>query len=93
MQHLQHIMHYYFKKGKNASEMQKKICAAYEEGAVPDWKCQKWFVKFCVRDFALDNASWSHRPVEIDTVQMKTLIKNNQRYTTPEIAHVKYPKQ
>ena len=39
---------YYFKKGKNATEMQKKkkICAVYGEGAVNDWKCQKWFAKF-----------------------------------------------
>ena len=27
MQHFQHIMPYYFKKGKNSAEMQRKICA------------------------------------------------------------------
>ena len=39
---------YYFKKGKNATEMQKKkkICAVYGEGALTDWTCQKWFAKF-----------------------------------------------
>ena len=42
-QHFQHIMLYYFKKGKNATEMQKKICAVYGEGAVTD---QKQFAKF-----------------------------------------------
>ena len=37
MQHLQHIMLYYFKKGKNATEMQKKKnCAAYGEGPVTE---------------------------------------------------------
>ena len=36
-QHFQPIMVYYFKKGKNATEMQKKmICAVYGEGAVTD---------------------------------------------------------
>ena len=39
-------MLYYFKKGKNTTEMQKKICAVYGEGAVTDWMCQKEFVKF-----------------------------------------------
>ena len=39
-------MLYYFKKGKNATEMQKKICAVCGEGAVTDQTCQKWFVKF-----------------------------------------------
>ena len=39
-------MLYYFKKGKNASEIQKKICAVYGEGAMTDRTRQKWFVKF-----------------------------------------------
>ena len=46
--HFQHIMLYYFKKGKNVTEMQtkKKICAVCGEGAVTDRTCQKWFAKF-----------------------------------------------
>ena len=46
MQHFWHIILYYFKKGKNATEPQKKICTVYGEGAVTDRTCQKWFVKF-----------------------------------------------
>ena len=46
MQHFQHIMLYYFNKGKNATETQKKIPAVYGEGAVTDWMCQKRFLKF-----------------------------------------------
>ena len=40
--HFLHITLYYFKKGKNTTEMQKKkeICAVYEEGAVTDGTCQ-----------------------------------------------------
>ena len=45
MQHFWRIMLYYFKKGKNATETQKKICAV-NEGAVTEWTCQKWFAKF-----------------------------------------------
>ena len=45
MQHFQHIMLYYFKKGINTTEMQKKICTVYGEGAVTDQMCLKWFVK------------------------------------------------
>ena len=51
-----HIVLYYFKKGKNATEMQKKICTVYGEDAVTDPKCQKWFGKFCAQDFLLDCA-------------------------------------
>ena len=42
----QHIMFYYFKKGKTATETQRKMCAVCGEGAVTDQTCQKWFAKF-----------------------------------------------
>ena len=48
MQHFWYIMLYYFKKGKNTTEMQKKICAVYGGSVVTDQKCQKWFAKFFV---------------------------------------------
>ena len=46
MQHFQCMMLYYFKKGKNATETQEKICAVYGEGAVTHRKCQKQLTKF-----------------------------------------------
>ena len=88
MQHFQHIMLYYFKKGKNTTETQKKICAVYGEGAVTDRTCQKWFAKFHGADFSLDNASWSGRPVEVDSDQIKTLTENDQHYTMWEITNI-----
>ena len=45
-QHFWHIMLPYFKKGKNATERQKKIYAVYGEGSVMDLMCPKWFAKF-----------------------------------------------
>ena len=87
-QHFRHIMLYYFKKGKNATETQKQICAVYGEGAVTDRTCQKWFAKFCAGESLLDDAPWSGRPVEVDSDQIETLIEDNQRYTTREIADI-----
>ena len=75
-----------FKKGKNATEMRKKICAVYGEGAVTNQMCQKWFSKF--RAGSLDNAPWLGRPVEVDRDQIKTLIENNQCSTMWEIADI-----
>ena len=44
MQHFWCILLYYFKKGKNATETDKKdLCG---EGAVTDRTCQKWLVEF-----------------------------------------------
>ena len=39
------IVLYYCKKGKNATETQKKICAVYGEGSVTDRTCQKWLAQ------------------------------------------------
>ena len=64
-------MLYYFKKGKNTTEMQKKICAVYGEGAVTDRTCQKWFLKFRAGDFSLDNAPQSGRTVEVDNIKSR----------------------
>ena len=72
-QRFQHIMLYYFKKGKNATETEKKICAVYGEGAMNFQTCQKWFMKFHAGDFSLDDAPWSGRPVEVDSDQIETL--------------------
>ena len=78
-------MLYYFKKGKDTTEMpkkkKKKICAVYREGAVADRMCQKWFVKFCAGEFSLDDAPRSGRPVEVDSDHIETLIESNQCYT------------
>ena len=53
-----------------------------------DRTCQKWCAKFHDGDFSLDDAPESGRPVEVDSDQIETLIKNNQRYTTREIADI-----
>ena len=39
--HFWHIMLYYFKKGKNATETQNKMCEVYGEDAVTDQTCQR----------------------------------------------------
>ena len=68
--------------------MQKRICAVFGEGTVTDQMCQKWFVRFCAGDFLLDDATWSGRPVAVDSNQIETLIENNQHYTKWEIANL-----
>ena len=88
MQHFWHIMLYYFKRGKNATEMQKKICAVSGEGAITGQTYQKWFAKFHAGDLSLDDAQQLGRSVEVDYNQIETLIENNQHYTTQEIADI-----
>ena len=87
-QHFQHIMFYCFKRGENATEMQKKdLCSVWRRYC--DWLCQKWFANFCTGDFPLDDAVWSGRPIEVDSDQIETLIeKKSMLYTTQEIVNI-----
>ena len=63
----------FISKGKKATEMQKKkICAVYGESVVTDRTCQKWFAKFRVRDFLLNDSPWSGKPNEVDSNQIET---------------------
>ena len=75
--HFWHSVLYYFKKGKNVTEMREKMCAGCGEGAVPDRTRQKWFAKFRAGDFSLDDAPHSGRAAEVDSDQIETLTENN----------------
>ena len=43
---------------------------------------------FCARDFSLDDAPLSGRPVEVDNDQIETTVENNQCYIKQEIADI-----
>ena len=75
-------MLYYFKKGKNTTEMQKKMCAVCGEGAVTDGMCEKQFAKFWAGDFSLDNTPQLGWPADVDGDQIEKLIENKHCYTT-----------
>ena len=88
-QHIWHIMLYYFKKGKNATEAHtKNICAVYEEVVVTEWIRQKRVVKFHARTFSLHPFIWLDRSVEVNSDEIKTLTENNQSCTMWRIAKI-----
>ena len=45
-------------------------------------------MKFCARDFSLDDALQMGRPVKVDSNQIETLIENNQCSTMRERANI-----
>ena len=60
----------------------------YGEGAETDQTCQQ----FHAGDFSPGNVSWSRRPAEIDSDQIKTLTESN--HMTPhrkQLTYSKYP--
>ena len=82
-QHFWCIMLCHSKKGKNTTEIQKKICAVYGESAVTDQMCQKWFVKFPCWTMLRSRVA-----VEVDSDPPKTLIEDNQQRARWERAAV-----
>ena len=52
-EHFRHILLFYFRKGKNASQAHKKLCAVYGDEALKERQCQNWFAKFRSGDFSL----------------------------------------
>ena len=83
-QHFWYVILYYFKKGKNAPEVQKKICAVYGEGTVTDRMCQKWLVKISHWKMLYNPVDW----LKLIVIIIKTLTENNQCYTTWEISDI-----
>ena len=39
--HYQHILVFYFKKGKNTSQAFNKVCSVYRKGTILKHSCQK----------------------------------------------------
>ena len=64
--HFRHILHYYFRKGKNAVQARKKLYDVYGEKSLTERHCQNWFARFPSGDFHLKNAPRSGRPTEVD---------------------------
>lgn len=81
-EHVRHILLFYFRKGKNASQAHKKLCAIYGDEALKERQCQNWFAKFRSGDISLKNEKRSGRSVEVDDA----LIDSNRHSTTREIA-------
>ncbi|EFN75091.1 Histone-lysine N-methyltransferase SETMAR, partial [Harpegnathos saltator] len=73
---------YYFRKGKNASQAHKKLCAVYGNEALKERQCQNWFARFRSGDFSLKNAQRSGRPVEVDETHIEAIIDSDRHNST-----------
>ncbi|EFN76009.1 Histone-lysine N-methyltransferase SETMAR, partial [Harpegnathos saltator] len=84
--HFRHILLFYFRKGKKATEAHKEICEVYGVGCITERTCQNWFKKFRSGDFSLKDDQRSGRPSEVDEDKMKAIIESNRHITVREIA-------
>ena len=84
-EHLRHILLYYFRKGKNAAQVAKKLRDVYGEEASKDRQCRNWFDKFRSGDFSLNDEQLSGRPNEVDDDQIKAKIEADRHATVQKI--------
>ena len=85
-EHYRHILLFYFRKRKNASQAHKKLCTVYGDEALKERQCQNWFDKFRSSDFSLKDEKRSGRTVEVDDDLIKAIIDSDRHSTTCEIA-------
>lgn len=83
--HFRHLMLFHFRKGKNAVQITKKVCV-YGGNAVAESTVRKWFVRFKIGNFGLENQKRSGGPSVVDGDPIVTLIENNPCHTTRDIA-------
>jgi len=86
--HFRYLMLFYFRKGKNAAQTENKICIVYGDHAVAESIIRKWFTRFRNGNFDLEDQERSGRPAVVHDDQILTLIKNNPRHTTRDIAEI-----
>lgn len=84
-EHFRHILLYYFRKGKNAAQVAKKLRDVYGDKALKETQCQSWFVKFRLGDFSLKDKPRSGRPSAVDDDVIKALIESDRHVTEREI--------
>ena len=68
-QHFRHIMLYYFKKGKNATEMQNKRFVQCVEKVL--WLIER--VKSGLRCFVLEISHWTMLPGQVDQLKLRAI--------------------
>ncbi|GFV74198.1 histone-lysine N-methyltransferase SETMAR [Trichonephila clavipes] len=81
-QHFRHILLLYYRKGKDAVQVRKKLTDVYVEDVLTVRQCQNWFAKFRSGNFDIEDAPRSGRPVEADKDAIKALVDANWRLTT-----------
>ena len=74
-EHYRRILLFYFRKGKNASQVRKRLCAVYGDEALKERQCQNWSDKFRSADFSLKDEKRFGRPVEVDDDLIKAIIR------------------
>ncbi|XP_076302776.1 histone-lysine N-methyltransferase SETMAR-like [Lasioglossum baleicum] len=76
-EHYRHLMLFFFRMGKNATQAANKICAVYGEDAVAERTVRKWFARFKAGNFDLEGQELPGRPSTTGEDMIRTEIENS----------------
>jgi len=71
--YFRHLMLFFYRKGKSATQAANKMCVVYGEGAVAERTVRKWFARFKAGDFNLEDQEGPGKPSITGEDQIKTL--------------------
>ena len=88
LEHFRHILLFEFNTGATAVEAVRNICVVYGNIVIGESTARKWFSRFKVDHFDISDAPHSGRPSGFDEDHLNTLIHNDPRQCTRELANV-----
>ena len=88
LEHFRHILLFEFSRGVKAAEATRNICAIYGHNVIGESTVRKWFSRFKEYRFVISDTPRSGRPSGFDEDRLNTLIHNDPRQCTRELANV-----
>ena len=88
LEHFRHVILFEFNIGAQATEAARNICAVFGENAIGESMAREWFSRFKEGRFDISHAPSSGRPLGFDEDRLNTLIHNDPRQYSRELANV-----
>ena len=88
LEQIRHILLFEFSRGAKAAETARNIRAVYCDNAIGQSTARKWFSRFKERRFDISDTPRSGRPSGFDEDRLSTLVQNDPRQCTRELANV-----
>ena len=88
LEHLRRTVLFEFNRGVKAVEVTRNIRAVYEDNAIGESTARNWFSHFKENGFNTGDTPHSGRPSGFDEDRLNTLIQNDLRQCTRELANV-----
>ena len=85
LEHFRLALLFEFNRG---AKVARNICAMYGDNAIGESKARKWFSRFKEDHFDISDTPRSGRPSGFDEDRLSTLIHNDARQCTRELANV-----